>query len=111
MFHQSTENFTIGRFTAPARARMAPIRAPRSSSSKARTRAAWPTQKKNSTSTEVSRASQTHQVPHIGLPQRLPVTRQRPVTAAPTGEISRATISARGCRQTRLENEARASVA
>ena len=99
VFHQSTENFTMGMFTTPTSARIAPARDPRSASSKARTSAAWPSHRKNSTSTLVSRASQTHQVPHIGLPHRLPVARQSAVTAAPTGDNSRAVRSASGCRQ------------
>ena len=40
---------------------------------------------RNSTSTEVSRASHTHQVPHIGLPQSEPVTSATKVKAAPIG--------------------------
>src|SRR3712207_7373523 len=48
-------------------------------SSKARTSAAWPSHRKNSTSTLVSRASHTHHVPHIGRPQMLPVARQSAV--------------------------------
>ena len=47
----------------------------------------------------VSLASHTHQVPHMGLPQRLPVARQSAVAAAPTGESSRAVRSASGWRQ------------
>ena len=34
---------------------------------------------------EVSRASHTHQAPHIGLPQIEPVTRPRKVKTAPSG--------------------------
>ena len=53
-------------------------------------------------SSEVSRASQTHQVPHMGLPHRDPVTRARKVYAAPTGALARATASASFMRQIRL---------
>ena len=60
----------------------------------------WPRYRKNSTSTEVSRASHTHQAPHIGLPQMLPVSRQSAVKPAPTGPISTAARSASGCRHT-----------
>ena len=49
---------------------------------------------------DVSRASQTHQVPHIGLPQIAPVTRDTKVNAAPRGAATRAETSAKGCRQT-----------
>ena len=93
----------------PTKARMAPTRAPRSWSSKARVSAAWPNHKKNSTKTEVSRASQTHQVPHMGRPQRLPVAKQSAVTKAPTGDNSRAKRSAKGWRQIRDMMEAAAS--
>ncbi len=89
----------MGTLTAPTSARIAPMRAPRSGSSNARTSAAWPSQRKNSTSTEVSRASHTHHVPHIGLPQSEPVSRHRKVTAAPASDSSRAVRSASGCRQ------------
>ena len=60
----------------------------------------WPRYRKNSTSTEVSRASHTHQAPHIGLPQMLPVSRHSAVKPAPTGPISAAARSASGWRQT-----------
>ena len=55
----------------------------------------WPRYRKNSTSTEVSRASHTHQAPHIGLPQMLPVSRHSAVKPAPTGPISTAARSAK----------------
>jgi len=41
-----------------------------------------------------SRASQTHQVPQVGLPNRLPVARQTAVKLAPTGPISTSAVSA-----------------
>ncbi len=69
----------------------------------------WPRYRKNSTSTEVSRASQTHQAPHIGLPQMLPVARHSAVKAAPTGPISTAARSASGWRQTSDSTEQSAS--
>ena len=50
---------------------------------------------------EVSRASQTHQVPHIGLPQIEPVASAMAVKTAPTGAAARAATSASGCRQIR----------
>ena len=54
---------------------------------------------KNRIRTEVSLASHTHQVPHIGLPQIEPVTRAMAVNMAPTGAIARPATSARGWRQ------------
>ena len=61
---------------------------------------------RNRTSTEVSRASQTQQVPHIGLPQSEPVTRQRSVKAAPIGAAAFAATSASGWRQTSVPSAA-----
>ena len=49
----------------------------------------------------VSRASQAHQVPHMGSPHSEPVTRQTKVKAAPTGAAALAVRSARGCFQIR----------
>ena len=49
----------------------------------------------------MSRASQTHQVPHIGLPQMEPVTSARKVNHAPIGALLMATISASLMRQIR----------
>ncbi len=45
-------------------------------------------------SSDVSRASQTHQVPQAGLPQNAPVHRARKVKIAPVGAIARATMEA-----------------
>src|SRR3954462_1141437 len=100
VFHQSTLNLMIGRLTTPTSARMAPAFAPRSGLSKARTRAMWPRYRKNSTSTEVSRASHTHQAPQVGRPHNEPVARQISVKAAPIGAAACAAISASGCRHT-----------
>ena len=50
------------------------------------------------------RASQTQKVPHIGLPQRLPVTSAIAVNAAPIGAAARAATSASGWRQTRRDH-------
>ena len=54
----------------------------------------------DSTRTEVSRASHTHHVPHIGLPQSEPVTRQMKVNPAPSGAAAFCAASASGWRQT-----------
>ena len=43
---------------------------------------------------DVSRASQTHQVPHVGLPHIEPVTKQIKAKEAPMGAQHLATISA-----------------
>ena len=63
---------------------------------------------RNRTSTEVSRASQTHQVPHIGLPQSEPVTSASAVNAAPIGAAAFSATSASGCRQTSVPSAASA---
>ena len=55
---------------------------------------------RNSTKTEVSRASHTHHVPHIGLPQIEPVTSASAVKTAPIGAAAFSATSASGCRQT-----------
>ena len=54
---------------------------------------------------EVSRPSQTHQTPQIGLPQKLPVIRVNAAKPVPIGAIERAAISANGCRHIRKKNE------
>jgi hypothetical protein len=41
--------------------------------------------RKNRISSEVRRASQTHQAPHMGLPHRAPVHRDRKANRAPVG--------------------------
>ncbi|GBD42284.1 hypothetical protein HRbin39_01673 [bacterium HR39] len=51
-------------------------------------------------STEVSRASHTHQVPHMGLPQMEPVISAMAVNTAPMGAAARPATSASGWRQT-----------
>ncbi|MNC67996.1 hypothetical protein D3C75_1185460 [compost metagenome] len=49
-------------------------------------------------SSEVRRASHTHQVPHMGLPQAAPVKRAMKVNTAPTGAMAATVMSAmRSC--------------
>ena len=43
----------------------------------------------------MSRASHTHQVPHIGLPHSEPVSSDRAVNSAPVGASALAIIAAR----------------
>ena len=52
-----------------------------------------PRYRNSSTSWLVRRGSQSHQVPHIGLPQMLPVARVITVKAAPIGAQAIARIS------------------
>ncbi len=46
----------------------------------------------SSTSSDVSRASQTHQAPQVGLPHRAPVHKARKVIQAPVGASAVASI-------------------
>ena len=48
---------------------------------------------------EVRRASQTHQVPQVGLPQTAPVNRARKVSQSPTGATAFTNTSASFMRQ------------
>ena len=50
--------------------------------------------KNKRTSSDVSLASQTHHVPHVGLPQIDPVTKVAIVKEAPSGAIALIAISA-----------------
>ena len=109
VFHQSTENLMIGMLIAADQRQRLPRRAPRATgSSIARHSAIRPRYIRNSISTEVSRASHTHYVPHIGLPQSEPVTSARKVNAAPIGAAAFAATSASGCRQTSVPSAASA---
>ena len=63
---------------------------------------------RNSTKTEVSRASHTHHVPHIGLPQIEPVTSASAVKTAPIGAADFSATSASGWRQTSVPSAASA---
>ena len=63
----------------------------------------------NNINIEVSLASQTHHVPHIGLPQIEPVTRVSRANKAPTGAMDLDNISARGCLQIMKKIEQTAS--
>ncbi|MNR30192.1 hypothetical protein D3C85_1476330 [compost metagenome] len=48
-----------------------------------------PRYRKSRISSEVSRASQTHQAPQVGLPHRAPVHKVRKVKSAPVGASAR----------------------
>jgi hypothetical protein len=61
--------------------------------------------------TLVSRASQVHHVPHVGLPQIEPVAMARPVKSTPTSADACASRSAAGRRRTRYTIEAAATTA
>src|SRR5436305_3732300 len=92
----------IGRLTAPTSVRIAAARPARDGSSTVRHNAITPRYIRNSTSTEVSRASHTQYVPHIGRPHSDPVTSARNVNAAPSGAALFAATSASGWRHTKV---------
>ena len=52
--------------------------------------------KKNSIATDVSLASHTHQVPHIGFPHKDPVIKHINVKIAPIGATAEVTIKLKG---------------
>ena len=54
-----------------------------------------PMYRKSRISSEVSRASHTHQVPQVGLPHSAPVHKARKVIHAPVGASATASIDAR----------------
>src|SRR5690606_4242900 len=72
-------------FTTPTRASTAAALSPRRGSSTADWSAMKAMYKKNRISSEVRRASHTHQAPHMGLPHKAPVHRERKVNMAPVG--------------------------
>ena len=53
--------------------------------------------------TDVSLASQTHHVPHIGFPHSDPVTKAKKVKVAPMGAVDLAIENAIGCFQIKAE--------
>src|SRR3546814_12120782 len=95
----------IGILTTPSNASTAPALSARRGSSTADCSAIKPMYKKRSISSEVRRASQTNQVPHMGLPHKAPVQSERKVKMAPVGakdvailENGRAACRERGCK-------------
>src|SRR5215207_1277828 len=85
----------IGTLMLPTTATSAPARSARRGSSIAETIEMKPAYRNSRISSEVSRASQTHHVPQVGLPQRAPVQSARKVNSAPVGATARASIDAR----------------
>src|SRR3546814_18679351 len=72
-------------FTTPTSASTAPALSARRGSSTADCSAIKAIYKKKRISSDVRRASQTHQVPHIGLPHKAPVHKERTVNMAQVG--------------------------
>src|SRR6185436_2041744 len=84
----------IGTLITPTRASTAPARSDRRTSSIDDWSEMNPMYKNRRIRVEVSRASQTHQTPHAGRPQREPVASEIKVNMAPVGEIAVAIIEA-----------------
>src|SRR5210317_1457181 len=84
----------IGTLTTPTIARTALARSALLGSSIAERSAIYPMYRKSRISSDVRRASQTHQVPYIGLPQIEPVASARKVNEAPIGAQLAATACA-----------------
>ena len=92
----------IGTLTTPTSASTAAARSARRGSSMAACSAMKPRYRNSRISSEVRRASQTHQVPHIGLPQSAPVHSDRKAISAPVGASAEAIIDG----QARVEGHA-----
>ena len=100
VFHQSTDHFIIGRFMIPTRESIAAYLSPLDLFSNAWDSVIIPMYKKRRTSSEVSLASQTHHVPHVGFPHIDPVTNVAIVKQAPRGANALIVISAKVCLKT-----------
>ncbi|MNH38695.1 hypothetical protein D3C79_997710 [compost metagenome] len=85
MFHHSTEYLMIGILITPTMASTAQAFAALSRLLIAWPRAMMPKYRNSRISIDVSRASQTHQLPQVGLPQMAPVTSATAVIQAPMG--------------------------
>src|SRR5690606_16723898 len=101
VYHQSTEYLINGMFNEPISASSAQALSAVSRLGSAVCKAIIPTYKKNRISIKVMRASQSHQVPQVGLPQIEPVTNARKVKAAPKGAAAFNVIKQTLIRQTK----------
>src|SRR3990167_8602648 len=80
----------MGTFTTPTSASTAHALSARRGSSMLDCSARKPRYKNNRISSDVRRASQTHQAPHIGLPHKEPVISERNAKRAPVGASAEA---------------------
>ena len=96
VFHQSTENLIIGRLIDPTIIKTAVIFSATFIFVKEFFKKIIIKYKNNNIATDVSLASQTHQVPHMGFPQKEPVTRHISVKVAPIGATADVTIKLNG---------------
>ena len=99
-FHQVTEPWITGSRARPTMDSRPAARAAVRRSSMARSRPITPRYRNSRISSDVRRGSQSHHVPHIGLPHRLPVSRVIAVKAAPIGAQAIASTSHSLIRQT-----------
>ena len=96
VFHQSTENFIIGRLIEPTMIKIAVIFSPTRILLNEFLSKIIIRYKINKIATEVNLASQTQNVPHIGLPQSEPVIRQIRVNVAPMGAMAALIVKLNG---------------
>jgi len=96
VFHQSTENLIIGRLIDPTITKTAVIFSATLILVNEFFKKIIIKYKNNSIATDVSLASQTHQVPHIGFPQKDPVIRHINVKVAPIGATAEVTMKPKG---------------
>src|SRR5690554_4958581 len=89
VFHQFTEYLMMGMFTNPTNETIPAALKPVSALSNTQWMTMTPKYKKNSTSIEVKRASQIHQVPQVGFPHTAPVKSAIKQKAAPRSEERR----------------------
>src|SRR5574340_1508063 len=92
----------IGTFTEPTIASSALARSARRGSSIEACSAMKPKYRNSRMSSEVSRASQTHHAPHIGLPHKAPVHNEMKANNAPVGAMAVAIMADR--KSTRLNS-------
>jgi hypothetical protein len=96
VFHQSTENLIIGRLMDPTITKTAVIFSATLILVKEFFKKIIIKYKNNNIATDVSLASHTHQVPHIGFPQKDPVIRHIKVKVAPIGATADVIIKPKG---------------
>ena len=83
----------MGTLTAPTRASTAPALSLLRGSSMAACKAMKPMYRNSRITTEVSRASHTHQVPQVGRPHSDPVHKVSTANRAPVGASARAIMN------------------
>ncbi|MNN41870.1 hypothetical protein D3C81_1560130 [compost metagenome] len=110
VFHHSTEYLMIGMLITPTMASTAQALAALSRLLIAWPSAIMPKYRNSRMSMDVRRASQTHQLPQVGLPQMAPVTSATAVIQAPMGAAHCRATSAIFIFHTRPTTPATASI-